>query len=105
MSDERIDLTGMDVDGVTWTMLGTLYLRAYESRSERSGALRDAPRPDPGARLPVAVPGDERPPRHAEHLPGASVHVLSRRGRPPAQRAFSRTSVALRYVANAVHAT
>lgn len=28
----KIDVSGLDDDGVTWTMLGTLYLRAWENR-------------------------------------------------------------------------
>jgi O-methyltransferase involved in polyketide biosynthesis len=36
MNAEKIDVTGLNGDGVTWTLLGTLYLRAWESRAERS---------------------------------------------------------------------
>jgi O-methyltransferase involved in polyketide biosynthesis len=36
MNTGKIDVTGLDDDGVTWTSLATLYLRAWESRAERS---------------------------------------------------------------------
>jgi O-methyltransferase involved in polyketide biosynthesis len=36
MSEGKADVTGLNDDGVTWTLLGTLYLRAWESRSQRS---------------------------------------------------------------------
>jgi O-methyltransferase involved in polyketide biosynthesis len=39
MNGEKVDATGLS-DEVTWTLLGTLYLRAWESRAERS-ILRD----------------------------------------------------------------
>ncbi len=31
MSEEKVDFTAIPDDGVTWTLLGTLYLRAWES--------------------------------------------------------------------------
>lgn len=40
MSTEKIDFSGVEWGSVEWTNLVTLYLRAYESRSERS-ILRD----------------------------------------------------------------
>lgn len=36
MTTKKIDCTGIEWGSVEWTMLCTLYLRAYESRSERS---------------------------------------------------------------------
>ncbi|WHT16965.1 class I SAM-dependent methyltransferase [Crossiella sp. CA-258035] len=35
MSEERLDFTGVADDDVTWTLLGTLYLRAWESGAPR----------------------------------------------------------------------
>ncbi|GAA2852707.1 class I SAM-dependent methyltransferase [Streptosporangium fragile] len=35
MNAEKIDVTGLNDDGITWTLLATLYLRAWESRAER----------------------------------------------------------------------
>jgi len=32
MNEEQIDVAGLDDGGITWTLLGTLYLRAWESR-------------------------------------------------------------------------
>ncbi|HEV7652675.1 MAG TPA: class I SAM-dependent methyltransferase [Actinophytocola sp.] len=32
MNKDRIDVSELDDDGITWTLLGTLYLRAWESR-------------------------------------------------------------------------
>lgn len=32
MDTHRIDVSDLDDDGITWTLLGTLYLRAWESR-------------------------------------------------------------------------
>lgn len=40
MDTEKVDFRALDGDGVTWTLLGTLYLRAWESRGEHS-ILRD----------------------------------------------------------------
>jgi hypothetical protein len=34
MTTEKVDFTGMIWGSVEWTMLCTLHLRAYESRSE-----------------------------------------------------------------------
>lgn len=36
MTTQKVDFTGVTWGSVEWTMLGTLYLRAYESRSEHS---------------------------------------------------------------------
>lgn len=32
MNPERVDVSDLEDDGITWTLLGTLYLRAWESR-------------------------------------------------------------------------
>ncbi|MFI6594768.1 class I SAM-dependent methyltransferase [Nonomuraea sp. NPDC050536] len=36
MNADKIDVRGLDDGGITWTLLGTLYLRAWESRNPRS---------------------------------------------------------------------
>lgn len=35
MNEERVDVSDLDDDGITWTLLGTLYLRAWENRLAR----------------------------------------------------------------------
>lgn len=40
MNAGKVDATVLNDEGITWTLLGTLYLRAWESRGERS-ILRD----------------------------------------------------------------
>jgi O-methyltransferase involved in polyketide biosynthesis len=32
MNEDRVEVSDLDDDGITWTLLGTLYLRAWESR-------------------------------------------------------------------------
>ncbi|MDP9869338.1 MULTISPECIES: hypothetical protein [Streptosporangium] len=32
MNAEKVDFTGIGDEGITWTLLGTHYIRAYESR-------------------------------------------------------------------------
>lgn len=59
MNTGKIDVTGLDDDGVTWTSLATLYLRAWESRAERSilgdhyAAARH--RANPGRAVPTTL--------------------------------------------------
>ena len=35
MNTERVDVSALEDDGITWTLLGTLYLRAWENRLPR----------------------------------------------------------------------
>lgn len=104
MNAEKVDFRGLADEGVAWTLVGTLYLRAWESRLpapilgdhyaaeaiERidydmespphlhgTHALLYALPQDPGTALPRPLPAHPCPAGAAEHGHGIPVHVLS----------------------------